>query len=71
MVSIMSLLVEGLKKYVPKSAKHLIFSLIFFEVDSSFIIERKVFKLSMLIIHIEMQGTLSQICYLCPSFCFM
>ena len=71
MASIMSLLVEGLKKYVPKSAKNLNFSLIFFNVDSSFNIENKVFKFSMLIIHIAMQGTVSQIFYLCPSFCFM
>ena len=71
MVSIMSLLVEGLTKYVPKSAKNLFFPLFFFNVDSSFDIENKVFKFSMLIIHIGMQGKVSQIFYLCPSFCFM
>ena len=40
----------------------------FLNVDSSFNIENKVFKLSMLILHIGMQGTVSQISYSCPSF---
>ena len=69
MVSIMSLLVEGLTKYVPKSTKNLISPPSF--LDSSFNIENILLRFSVLILHIVMPGTVSQIFYLGPSFYFM
>ena len=71
MVSIMPSLVEGLKKYVLNSTTNLIYHFIFFNVDSSFNIKIKVLKCSMLVLHIVIEGTVSQILYLGPSFCFM
>ena len=48
-----------------------IFPLIFFNVDSSFNIENRLFKFSVDVLGIIMEGTVSQIIYLGPSFCFM
>ena len=48
-----------------------IFPLIFFNMDSSFNIENRPFKFSVAFLGIIMEGTVSQIIYLGPSFCFL
>ena len=51
--------------------KFLFFSIIFFNVDSSFNIKDTLLKFSVVVLGITMEGTVSQIFYLGPSFCFM
>ena len=65
MVSIMSLLVEGLKQSILKSTRKSL------NVDSSFNIENKLLKCSMLNLYVVMQSSMSHILYLGPIFCFM
>ena len=43
----------------------------FLNVISSFIIKDRLLKFSMVVFDIIMEGTLSQIFYLGPGFCFM
>ena len=43
----------------------------FLNLNSSFNINSRLLKFSMVIIDIMMQGTMSQIFYFGPSFCFM
>ena len=54
-----------------KSTKILFFSFIFFNVDNPFNINNRLLKLSVVTLYIVIGGTVSQIIYLGPSFCFM
>ena len=51
--------------------KFLIFPFIFFNVDISFHIKDILPKFSVVVFDVIMEGTVSQICYLGPSFGFM
>ena len=64
-------MVKEFKIYVLKRTKNPIFSLYFFYVDFSFNIQKRVLKFSVAVIGIIMEGTMSQILYLGPSFSFM
>ena len=66
-----SLLVKEFKIYVINSSQFLFFFLNFFNVDSSLNTESRQLKLSVVIFDIIMQGTMSQILHLGPSFCFI
>ena len=46
-------------------------SIMFLNVDSSFTIKDRLLKVSVVIIDMLMEGTVSQIIYLGPSLCFM
>ena len=61
MISIIFLLVTDLKIYVLKSTKRLFFHFISVNVHSSFNIENRLFKLSVVIIDIVMEETLCEI----------
>ena len=51
--------------------KFLFFPVILLNLDSSFNIKNTLLKLSVVVLGIRVEGTVSQICYLAPSFCFM
>ena len=71
-VSSIFILVKGLEKYVLKNTKMPIFSCHFFyNYDSSFNIKDRKLRFSVFVLGIMIEGTVSQICYLCLSFCFM
>ena len=71
MVSVILRLVKEFKIYILKSTKILIFSLHFLNVVISFNIEYRKLKLSMIILEMMTEGTVSQILYLGLSFHFM
>ena len=71
MLPVTSLLVKESKIYVLKSTIIIIFSIIFFNVDSSFDIENRTLSLSVVIIDMLMKGTMFQIFYLGPRLLFM
>ena len=64
-------MVKEFKIYVLKRTKNLILSFIFLNVDISFNIQNRVLKFSVVVVGIIIEGTLSQIVYLGPSFSFM
>ena len=70
-VSNIFILVKGLDKYVLKNTKIPIFSCHFFNYDSSFNIKDRKLRFSVFVLCILVEGTVSQIFYLCLSFCFM
>ena len=51
--------------------KFLFFSIICLNVDSSFNIKDTLLKFYVVVLGITLEGTVSQIFYLGPSFCFM
>ena len=51
--------------------KFLFFSIIFLNVHSSFNIKDTLLKFYVVVLGITLEGTVSQIFYLGPSFCFM
>ena len=65
------LLVKEFKIYVLKSTKIPIIFFHFLNVDSSFDIENRLLKFFVVVYGIIMEGTMSQIFFLGPSFCFM
>ena len=67
MVPVMLLLVKEPKIYVIKKTNIDIFSIIFMNVESSFNIQDRLLKLSVTVIDMMMEGTVSQIFYLGPS----
>ena len=56
---------------IQKVQKFTFFPFIFLNVNSSFTMKNKLLNFSVTIVHMVMQGTVSQIFYLCCSFCFM
>ena len=54
-----------------KVHKILFFPFIFKNLDSSFNIEDRLFKFSVVVLGIIIEGTVSQTFYLSPRFCFM
>ena len=56
----------GVSKY-----KNLIFYVIFFNTDISVTTQAIAMKICISILHIHIEGSVSQIFYLGPSFCFM
>ena len=72
MLSVILLLVKGFNIIICiKETKMYIFPIIFFNVDSSFNIENRLFKFSVGIFDTLMEGTVSEISYLGPSSSFM
>ena len=71
MVPVILLLVKGFKIFVLKSTKIVIFCHHFLIVDSSFIISDRLFKISMVITDMPIEGSVFQIFYLGPGLCFM
>ena len=61
MVPVILLLVKGIKIYVLKRTQIVIFSHHFLNVDSSFSISDRLLKLSVAVIVMMMEGTVSQI----------
>ena len=71
MIPVILLLVREFKIYALKRTKIVIFFHHFFNMDSSFNIYDRLLKLSVNIIDVLMEGTVSHICLLGPRSSFM